>query len=142
MLSITRSRASGANECVGERLLLTPKQTVERSGMRNSADVLFFSRGRGYSHAIRDIQIAAALAKLRDDVDLRFVSYGSGAQALSEHHKPLIDLEMPDDNPLWLTVVRAGELMKQFQPDLVIAHEEFAVPPVAKISRFDHVYQF
>jgi hypothetical protein len=65
--------------------------------------VLLSSRGRGYSHAIRDIAIFNELMKVRDDLDLRFVSYGSGAQALSEHHEPLIDLDMPDDNPFWPT---------------------------------------
>lgn len=101
--------------------------------MRNSTNMLFFSRGRGYSHAIRDIQIADALTKFRGDVDLRFVSYGSGAQALAEHHQPLIDLEMPDDNPFWPTATKAGELIDLIRPELVIAHEEFVVPPVAKM---------
>jgi UDP-N-acetylglucosamine:LPS N-acetylglucosamine transferase len=50
-----------------------------------------------------------------------------------EHGRPVIDLEMPDANPVWTTVLRAGQLIRQMQPHLVICHEEFAVLPVAKI---------
>jgi UDP-N-acetylglucosamine:LPS N-acetylglucosamine transferase len=77
--------------------------------------------------------IVDELARLRDDFELRFVSYGAGALALAAHQRPLIDLDMPDANPLWTTVLRAGQLIRQMQPNLVVSHEEFAVLPVAKI---------
>lgn len=95
--------------------------------------VLFFSRGRGHGHAIPDMAIADDLARLRGDFDLRFVSYGTGALTLAAHHRPLIDLDMLDANPVWTTVLRAGQLIRQMQPDLIVSHEEFAVLPVAKI---------
>jgi hypothetical protein len=90
------------------------------------ARALFFSRGRGYGHAIPDMAILDRLERLRDDFELTFVSYGSGAQALREHGRAVIDLEMP-------TIVRCGRVMQEMQPDLVISHEEFTVLPVAKI---------
>ncbi|MGH9397772.1 MAG: hypothetical protein ACRD18_13090 [Terriglobia bacterium] len=84
--------------------------------------------------------IADELAKLRGDIDLKFVSYGTGAMTFTGHRKPVIDLEMPDTNPLWTTVVRAGQVIGQMQPDLIISHEEFAVLPVAKIFNLPAVF--
>jgi hypothetical protein len=46
--------------------------------------VLFFTRGRGSGHAIPDIEITNELLGLRMDVEVRFVSYASGARTLSE----------------------------------------------------------
>jgi UDP-N-acetylglucosamine:LPS N-acetylglucosamine transferase len=97
------------------------------------ASVLFFSRGRGHGHAIPDMAIADELARLRPGTDLRFVSYGTGAATFRAHGRIVIDLEMPDDNPLWRTVIGAGELIAATQPRLVISHEEFAALPVARI---------
>lgn len=96
-------------------------------------NALFFSRGRGCGHAIPDMAIADELAKLCSDIDLKFVSYGAGAQTLAAHGRRVIDLEMPDVNPLWDTVLRVGEVIREYQPGLVVSHEEFAALPVAKI---------
>lgn len=95
--------------------------------------VLFFSRGRGRGHAVPDIEIAQALVALRPDVELRFVSYGSGAQAIAESEFPLIDLGLPEQNPLTLTLVLAAKLIGWLCPAVVIAHEEFPALPAAKI---------
>lgn len=95
--------------------------------------VLFFSRGRGYCHAIPDIEIARALLALRDDVDLRMVSYASGAKAIANAGLPLIELELPELNPITLTTVLAAKLIGWLRPTLVIAHEEFPAMPAAKI---------
>jgi len=95
--------------------------------------ILFFSRGRGRGHAIPDSEIVKELQQLRDDVDVRFVSYGTGARTIRELRYPLIDLGLPDDNPLFDTVILAGKMIGWLQPQLVVAHEEFAVLPAAKI---------
>lgn len=103
-------------------------------------NLLFFSRGRGHGHAIPDMAIADELEKLRNNVDLRFVSYGTGAKTFASHNRPVIDLEMPDKNPVWTTAVRAGALIRETQPDLVISHEEFAALPAAKIFGIPAVF--
>ncbi len=94
--------------------------------------ILFFSRGRGRGHAIPDSAIVGELQKLRDDVDVRFVSYGTGARTLRELHHSLIDLGLPDDNALFDTVILANKVTGWLQPQLVVAHEEFAALPAAK----------
>lgn len=95
--------------------------------------LLFFSRGRGRGHAIPDIEIVKELQKKSDDIDLRFVSYGTGARTIEEFGFPLIDLGLPEENSLTDTLVLAGKLIGWLQPDLVVSHEEFAVLPAAKI---------
>lgn len=101
---------------------------------KDKTGVLFFSRGRGRGHAVPDLEIARALVALRPDVDLRFVSYGSGARAIDESQAfSLIDLGLPEQNPLTLTLVLAAKLIGWLRPGLVIAHEEFPALPAAKI---------
>ncbi len=95
--------------------------------------VLFYSRGRGHGHAIPDMAIADELLQLQSAIDLRLVSYGTGAETFRAHDRFVIDLQLPDANPLWETVLRAGQLIRDTQPGLVISHEEFSILPVAKI---------
>ena len=95
--------------------------------------VLFFSRGRGRGHAIPDMAIAEELLRLRDDADIRFVSYGTGAATFTEYGHGVIDLDLPERNSVIETLVRAGHLIGWLQPRLIVAHEEFGVPPAARI---------
>jgi len=95
--------------------------------------ILFFSRGRGRGHAIPDLEIVREILKQRDDVDIRFVSYGTGARTIEEFGFPLIDLGLPDLNPITETTVLAGKLIGWLDPDLVVSHEEFPALPAAKI---------
>ena len=95
--------------------------------------ILFFSRGRGRGHAVPDIEIIRALNELRPDVEIRIVSYGAGAATFAEFDYPLIDVGLPDTSPIVEMSVLAGRLIGWLNPDLVVAHEEFAVMPAAKI---------
>jgi len=95
--------------------------------------VLFFTRGRGRGHAIPDIEIVKELLNRSDEMDVRFVSYATGARTIEEFGFPLIDLGLPELNPLTETTVMAGKLIGWLNPDLVVAHEEFPALPAAKI---------
>jgi len=95
--------------------------------------ILFFTRGRGRGHAIPDMEIARELEKLSADVQIRFVSYGTGAKTFEAHDVRHIDLGLPDLNPINETLVLAGKLIGWLDPDLVVAHEEFPAMPMAKI---------
>lgn len=95
--------------------------------------ILFFSRGRGRGHAIPDMAIAEKLLRLRDDADIRFVSYATGAATFTEFEHSVIDLDLPERNSVMETLVRAGHLIGWLQPRLIVAHEEFGVPPAARI---------
>jgi hypothetical protein len=77
--------------------------------------VLFFSRGRGRGHAII------------------FASYGTGAEIFRLRHEPVHDLRLPDQNPYLATLSRALPIIQQERPDVVLAHEEFAALPAARM---------
>lgn len=95
--------------------------------------VLFFSRGRGRGHAVPDIAIFHALRAVRDDIDVRFVSYGTGAETFRAAEVPIIDLGLPDSGGIVDTSVLAGKLIHWLDPDVVVSHEEFPALPAAKI---------
>jgi UDP-N-acetylglucosamine:LPS N-acetylglucosamine transferase len=98
-----------------------------------SQKVLFFSRGRGRGHAVIDLELMDTLQRELPDLDVRFVSYAEGARQIADSKRPLIDLGLPSQNSYVETSVLAGRLIGWLQPDFVIAHEEFAVMPSAKI---------
>ena len=95
--------------------------------------VLFFSRGRGRGHAVPDVEIVKEMTKTHEDVQVRFVSYGTGAQTIAQYGFPLIDVGLPDQGSHTAMTVIAGQLIGSLDPDLVVSHEEFAVLPAAKI---------
>lgn len=102
--------------------------------------VLFFSRGRGRGHAVPDCALAAEMCRLRDDVDLRFVSYATGAETFEELGHTVIDLDLPENNPLFETLIRATRVIGWLKPSLVIAHEELPALAAAKILELPTVY--
>ena len=83
--------------------------------------MLFFTRDRGRGHAIPDIAMVRELERLRPDIRVRFVSYGTGALTFAAHGIPCIDLQLPDQNSVAATTVLAGRVMAALAPDLVVA---------------------
>jgi UDP:flavonoid glycosyltransferase YjiC (YdhE family) len=100
---------------------------------KDKKKILFFTRGRGRGHAIPDMEIAREVEALSSKVEIRFVSYGTGARTFEAHGIPHIDLGLPDRNPINETIVLAAKLIGWLDPDLVVAHEEFMALPAAKI---------
>lgn len=95
-------------------------------------DVLFFSRGRGRGHVIPDIALTKALSKLAPDINVRFVSYGTGAATLKEAQYPVIDLGLPDANPLFKTLVEVMRTVMSIKSVAVVSHEELVPLAAAK----------
>ncbi len=95
--------------------------------------LLFFSRGRGRGHAVPDMAIVDELHRIRDDLDVRFASYATGAATLAHCGRPVIDLGLPERNSVLETLVLAAQLIGSLRPRLVVSHEEFSALPVAKI---------
>ena len=101
--------------------------------------ILFFSRGRGRGHALRDLMIAEHLSH-QASVDVQFVSYGTGASALRAAGRVIYDLKFPDDNPFIETIVSATRLAYEQRPDLIIAHEEFAALIAARSANIPALF--
>ncbi len=95
--------------------------------------VLFFSRGRGRAHAESDIAISRELMRLRADARIRFASYATGVEVFNEVGLGVIDLQLPEQNDPVETLVLAARVIGYMRPKLVVAHEEFAALPAAKV---------
>jgi hypothetical protein len=104
----------------------------DMTAINGDKQVFFFSRGLGRGHAIPDAALAKELINLHSNLKVTFFSYGLGARTLSDLGCNVVDLQLPDMNPLWETAIRVVEIFSEHQPDLVVAHEEFAVVPIAK----------
>lgn len=94
--------------------------------------LLFFSRGMGRGHAVPDAAIAVDLSKVMPGVRVTFVSYSTGAETLRTLGCTVIDLDLPEDNPLRETALRSFRLIQSQRPSLIVSHEEFCVPPIAE----------
>lgn len=106
----------------------------------DSLGTLLFSRGRGRGHVIPDVAIVEELTKLNPDVDIRFVSYATGVETLAELGHGVIDLGLPEKNDLVQTLILAARVIGYMRPKLVIAHEEFAALPAAKITSVPTIF--
>ncbi len=95
--------------------------------------LLFFCRGRGRGHAVPDIEITEQLLRLDNGIDVRFVSYGTGAATLLERGFSVVDLRLPEVNSLLDVIVLSTKVIAWLKPDLVVAHEEFGALPAAKV---------
>jgi UDP-N-acetylglucosamine:LPS N-acetylglucosamine transferase len=93
--------------------------------------VLFFSRGRGRGHAIPDIAIAA---ELPEAIDVRFVSYATGAETLKQAGLPLVDLGLGEENDFFQTMIAAAQVISSARPEVVVSHEEFSALPAAALA--------
>jgi hypothetical protein len=98
----------------------------------DNSKLLFVSRGRGRGHALPDSAIASALLKIVPSLDIRFVSYSTGAATLRADGWHVIDLELPPDNNIWDPLVKLCSVMLAERPALVVSHEEFSAVALAK----------
>jgi UDP-N-acetylglucosamine:LPS N-acetylglucosamine transferase len=94
--------------------------------------IMYSSRGLGRGHAVIDIEIARALTRLRSDLEVTFVSHGTGADTFRRRGHAVVDLGLPDHPDVLETLVRVTRLIARLKPTLVIAHETFMALPAAK----------
>jgi UDP-N-acetylglucosamine:LPS N-acetylglucosamine transferase len=102
--------------------------------------ILWFSRGNGRGHAITDLVLLDRTRRLRNDFEVCFVSYATGAETFREFKHPVIDLDLPARNPFWETLVLTGSVIRRTRPELVVCHEEFAPLAAARIFGLPTVF--
>ena len=107
---------------------------IGRNRRKAMADsILYFARGRGRGHALSAMAIQERFAALRLGVEMRFVSYGTGAETLREHGRRVLDLHLLDCPDPYAVKRRLPRVFQQApRPSLVVAHEEFDVPLAAR----------
>lgn len=109
-------------------------EPAEGEASENKIPILFFSRGRGRGHAVPDMAIAEEFPRLNPRLDVQFASYATGADTFRRSGWPVIDLALPEANPFMATLTSAHALISELKPAVVIAHEEYAVPPAARMA--------
>jgi UDP-N-acetylglucosamine:LPS N-acetylglucosamine transferase len=108
--------------------------------MKGKMDILFFSRGRGKGHAVPDLAIIRELRGLLGGIRISFVSYAVGAEVLQSAGEHVLNLGLPEMNPLFDTLARVGSLLRRVSPRLIIAHEEPAVLTAARIFAIPNIF--
>ena len=112
---------------------------LEAFGNR-SFGIAFFTRGRGRGHAVPDMAIAEEMKLLIPDLDIRFISYSTGAATFRSRGYDVIDMGMAADPHLFDAIVHEARIIGSLQPQLVIAHEEFTALPTAEIFQIPCVF--
>ncbi len=79
-----------------------------------------------------DMAIASDLALWAPEVRVEFVSYAMGAATFRACGYAVVDLEFGEEAPYLDVLIAATRLIQERRPDVVVAHEEFAVLPAAR----------
>jgi len=95
--------------------------------------ILYFSRGRGFCHAMRDMLIIEELTKLNERLNIKVASYADGYTCFDKNGFEVLDLGLGLDEEFgYKAVNRMKSLIEKFNPDLIVADEVFLVLPLAK----------
>lgn len=106
----------------------------------DSVSTLFFSRGKGRGHAIPDLEILRELEQVDPGIQIRFVSYATGAATLKAEGHNVVDLALQEDNGFVETLILADGAIRDLKPKVVIAHEEFAALVAARLANVPSIY--
>jgi len=93
-----------------------------RSGESGHGPLLWFARGVGYGHAVRDREILARVERACPDLQVIVATHGAGLGLLSRYD--LIDLGPWDQTNSYAKAWRAAELVRKVSPVLVACDEE------------------
>lgn len=74
------------------------------------------------------------------DISVRFVSYADGAGVFRASGVRVTDLDLPPDPPFVELIVRSARVIQSSRPSLVVAREEYAALPAARIFDVPSVF--
>jgi hypothetical protein len=84
--------------------------------------------------------IAECLSTNTDGISIRFVSYGTGAATFRSCGVSVVDMKLPDNNPLLETIVCCTQIVASLKPQLVVAHEEVGALLGAKVFNTPSIF--
>lgn len=87
-----------------------------------------------------DIAIIQQFRRLRPEIDIRVVSYGSGAEAFRMLGEPVLDVGADDSSSAIDLIVPLGRALVASHEDLIISHEEPIILPLAHLTRQNTVF--
>lgn len=92
--------------------------------------VLFFSRGKGWGHSIRDIEIAKRM-RSSNEYDMLFASYGAGYKAYSIKGISCCDLKCSENAYGGQLIKPFISLIREIKPAWIVSDEEVLILPIA-----------
>lgn len=105
-----------------------------------SPKILYFSRGRGFSHAMNDILILKELTNINNQVSVLVASYDKGYNYFLMHGFRPFNLGLRQNNELTIKAgLRIWSLIRKFKPDLVISDEVFMALHITKALKIPSV---
>ncbi len=105
-----------------------------------SAKILYFSRGRGFSHAMYDLLILEELKKINRNLSILVATYDRGYTYFVKNGFNPFNLGLNQDEELTLKAgFRMWSLIRRFKPDLVVADEVFIVLHITKALKIPSV---
>ncbi|MEU9505938.1 hypothetical protein AB0D32_06625 [Micromonospora sp. NPDC048170] len=104
------------------------------SAVSHQPRVVVLTRGHGYGHAARDLQIVETIRRTRPDVQLDLASSGTGLRYYRSRNVSCSDLDIPDERD---TSEAAGRAVHRYlttlpRPDLVVTDEVMWALPVCR----------
>jgi UDP-N-acetylglucosamine:LPS N-acetylglucosamine transferase len=122
-------------------LSLTSKLTNDRQEVGSEMPpVLVASRGRGRGHATPDIAIGNLIQTRNPNIQLRYVSYATGADTFRRNAIPVIDMAASEEPEILEMIPKYMRLLLAVKPLLVVAHEEFAIVAAAHDLRIPCIF--
>jgi len=95
--------------------------------------ILYFSRGRGFCHAMRDMLIIEEFTKLNENLNIQVASYAEGYTCFTQNGFEVFDLGLKLNEEIGYNAVnRIESLIKRFKPALIVTDEGFVVLSLAK----------
>lgn len=97
-------------------------------------NLLYVSRGRGFGHAIPDLVAARSIRASLPNLHVTFASYASGLKLLAQSEFPVLPLHVDlaaEFDPCAM-IPALVDLFDTAHPDIVVAHEMFFVPLIAR----------
>lgn len=105
---------------------------MKKSGIK-SPKILYFSRGRGFSHGMYDSLIIKELWKINRNLSILVASYDKGYKYLIGNGFKPFNLGLRQDEELTLkSGLRIWSLIRKFKPDLVVCDEVFIALHITK----------
>lgn len=86
------------------------------------------------------MEIGSIIQSMAPKVEVQFASYSTGAATFRSSGVDVVDIGMSESNPYLATQIKAFELIRRVAPDIVVAHEEFAALPAAKMAGLASVF--
>lgn len=103
--------------------------------------ILFFTWGRGWGHAIRDMVIIASLQRGEKSIRIGIISSEGGYQAYQAYGYECKEIKVPSGEEEWKWYLEVNEYLDEWGvPNLIVSDEHFGALTVAEELKVPSVF--